>query len=198
MPAKSSFRKRIYTLPAFRADVQRVFDHPDGLRRAFRSGRVSRAFAEKLMLVVTAVNGCRYCRYGHSLAALSAGVSQAELQKILSLDLGDFPAEEASALAFAQHFAEANGQPDPAAWQRLAADYGPEAAGDILVFLRMITLGNLIGNTFDALLARIAGRPAPGSSLGNELSVLLGVFWLPPARLILRLFRPAAPASTGG
>ena len=32
----------------------------------------------------------------------------------------------------------------------------------------MITFGNLVGNTFDALLSRFAGKPAPGSSLDME------------------------------
>jgi hypothetical protein len=54
--------------------------------------------------------------------------------------------------------------------------------------LRMITFGSLLGNTFDALLSRIAGKPAAGSSLWNELSVLFGVLWMPFSRLLLRSF----------
>ncbi|RJP49489.1 MAG: carboxymuconolactone decarboxylase family protein [Anaerolineaceae bacterium] len=185
----ATFNKRIYTIPLFTADVKQIFDNMDTLRRAARGGRVSHAFAEKIMMAVTSVNGCRYCSYGHSRAALAAGVSEAELQKIMALDLGDFPESEAVALTFAQHYAESCCHPDPVAWQRLISYYGQETATDILTYIRMITFGNLLGNTFDALLSRLKGKPAPGSSLGSEVGVLLGAVWMPPTRLFLRLFR---------
>ncbi|MEW5872574.1 MAG: carboxymuconolactone decarboxylase family protein [Chloroflexota bacterium] len=184
----SSFNKRIYTIPTFKADVCRIFDHIDELRQAARGGRVNQAFAQKIMLVVSTVNGCRYCSYGHSRAALTAGVSESELQSLLALDLGAFPENEVVALTFAQHYAEAKGQPDPTAWQRVVAYYGEETAKDILAYLRMITFGNLLGNTFDALLSWLTGKPAADSSLGNELKILLGAVWMPPYRLIRRGF----------
>lgn len=183
-----SFSKRIYTFPAFKADVRLIFDHMDDLRQASRGGRINQAFAEKLMLVVSRVNGCRYCCYGHSRAALAAGVSETELQNLLALELEVFPTYEVTALTFAQHFAETNSQPDQSAWQRVVLYYGEETAHDILAYLRMITFGSLLGNTFDALLSRIAGKPAAGSSLWNELSVLFGVLWMPFSRLLLRSF----------
>lgn len=185
---RTPFNKRICTFSTFKADVEQIFDHIDDLRQAARGGRVSKAFAEKIMLVVSSVNGCRYCWYGHSRAALAEGVSETELQSLLALDLGTFPASEVTALTYAQHYAETNGQTDPLAWQRVVTYYGEQTARDILAYIRMITLGNLLGNTFDALLSRVAGKPAPGSSLWSELSVLLGAVWMPPFRLVLRAF----------
>lgn len=182
----AAFTRRIFTWQEFKSTVQEVFGRMDELRRAARGGRISRAFAEKLMLAVTRVNGCRYCAYGHSRAALAAGVPQEEIQCLLAGDLGCFPAEEAVGLAFAQHYAESRGQVDPAAWQRLVETYGEATAQDILPYLRMITFGNLYGNTFDALLSRLTGKPAPGSSLWSELGVLLGVFVLVPLALLKR------------
>jgi AhpD family alkylhydroperoxidase len=179
--------KRVFTIMEFNAGMQEIINHMGDLRRAAHAGRVSKAFAEKIMLVVSRVNGCRYCSYGHNRAALSAGVSETELQNLLSLDLGTFPINEVVALTFAQHYAEANSQPDPTAWQRVVAYYGEETANDILAYLRIITFGNLLGNTFDALLSRITGKPIPDSSLRSELGVLLGVFWVFPSRLLLRL-----------
>lgn len=184
----ASFQKRIYSFPAFRADVEQIFDHIDDLRQATRGGRVDKAFAEKIMLVVSCVNGCRYCCYGHSKAALTAGVSESDLQKLLALDLGTFPVNEVVALTFAQHYAEANGKPDATTWQRMVNYYGEDTANDILAYLRMITFGNLLGNTFEALRSRMTGKPAPNSSLRGELSVLLGAVWMPPYRLIRRMF----------
>ena len=185
----ATFNKRIYTLPALTADVKHIFDHMDALRSAARSGRVSRAFAEKIMMVVTSVNGCRYCSYGHSRAALATGISEAELRKLMALDLGNFPENEMVALTFAQHYAEFSCNPDPAAWQRFTSYYGGETANDILTYLRMITFGNLLGNTFDALLSRFTGKPAADSSLWSEVGVLLGAIWMPPARVFLQLFK---------
>lgn len=183
----TTFNKRIYTLPAFTIAIHDMLDHIDDLRAASRGNRINRAFAEKIMLTVTRVNGCRYCNYGHSRAALAAGVSETELQYLLSGELGAFPEHEAIALAFAQHYAESNCKPYPGAQERLLAYYGPETSRDILAYLRMITLGNLYGNTFDAILSRLAGKPAAQSRFLDEIGVILGVFVIMPFGIITRL-----------
>lgn len=174
------FRKRFYTLERFRADVAEVLAHWPQTRAAMRSGRVSKPFAERIMLAVTQINGCRYCQYGHARMALNAGVSQAEIEALAAGDLHQMPLEEQTALLFAQHFAETEGHPDPAAWQRLVDTYGAQTAADILAYIRLIMVGNLYGNTVDALLSRLAGHPAADSSSWAELRVLLwSIFGLP-------------------
>jgi len=185
----NAFSRRIYTWPEFITAARNVFCHMDDLRSAARAGRISKAFAEKIMLAVTRVNGCRYCAYGHTRAALAAGVAESELHQLMAGDLGGFPEQETIALAFAQHYAESACQPDSGAWQRVEAYYGAEPARDIQAYLRMITFGNLFGNTFDALLSRMGGGPASGSSLWSELGVLLGVFILVPVEMVKCLFR---------
>jgi len=182
-----AFEKSIYTLASFTDAVHEVFGHMDDMRTASRGGRLSKAFAEKIMLSVTRVNGCRYCSYGHSRAALAAGVSDAELHSLLAGELGDFPEMEAVALIFAQHYAESNCHPDPQAWQRLVDYYGPETARDILAYIRMITFGNLSGNTFDAFLSRLWGRPALHSSLWNEVGVIFGGIFIILGEMIFHL-----------
>jgi hypothetical protein len=42
----------------------------------------------------------------------------------------------------------------------------------------------LSGNTFDAFLSRLVGRSAPGSTLWQELGVLLGAFVLIPTEIV--------------
>lgn len=185
----ATFTKRIYNLPTFREDVRQVFAHLDDLREASRGKRISKAFAEKIMLAVTHVNGCRYCAYGHTRAALAMGAPEAELQKIMAGELGDFPEREVVALTFAQHYVESCCQPDPAAWQSVVAYYGSAAAWDIQAYLRMIVFGNLYGNTFDALLSRLAGKPAEGSSLWSELGVLQGGFVILPVEMLRRFIK---------
>jgi AhpD family alkylhydroperoxidase len=178
------FSRRIYTWSSLKIAVDDVFGHMEDLRQASRAGRVSRQFSEKIMLAVTRVNGCRYCAYGHTRAALAMGIPETELQKIMTGELGSFPEQEAVALAFAQHYAESACQPDPIARQRFLDYYGDETAQDILAYMRMITFGNLYGNTFDALLNRFSGAPAAGSSLWSELGVVLGVFLIVPGTML--------------
>jgi len=186
-PQKTYFDKRIYRPRTLIADLKEMVAHMDDLRAAARADRVDRAFAERIMLAVTEVNGCRYCSYGHTRAALHAGVTKEELRGLKIGDFDSLPDEQRVALLFAQHYAEQGGHPDPEARERLAATYGEETASDILAYIRMITLGNLLGNTFDAILSRFAGRPAEDSSLLSEIAVLLLVVLFVPVGLVIAL-----------
>jgi len=183
----SSFSKRIYDVGSYREAILDVLAHVDDLRAASRGGLVDRAFAERIMLAVTQVNGCRYCSYGHTRMALRAGMGEKEIRSLLAGDFADVPDAQLAAVVFAQHCAETGGNPDPDALRRVFDEYGPAGARDIMAYIRMITVGNLLGNTFDALLARIGGRPSMGSSIWQELGVLLGGLLFVPEGL-LRLF----------
>jgi AhpD family alkylhydroperoxidase len=110
------------------------------------------AFRERLMLAVTAVNGCRYCSYFHARQALQSGIESDEINRLLAGDVAGCPVEEAVAVLYAQHWAESNAHPDPEAVLRLQQTYGAEKAGAINVLLHIIRLGNLLGNTWDFLL----------------------------------------------
>lgn len=133
---------------------------------------IDHAFLERVMLAVSQVNQCRYCLYGHTRAALSAGVPGTEIARLLEGELGASPPEESVALLYAQHYAESNGDPDPDAIARLHTEYGESGAARIQAAIYMITLGNLLGNTFDGLISRLRGRPSPQGSLFSELATL--------------------------
>lgn len=183
---RAAFNKRLFTLATFTASVRDLFAHLDDLRGAVRQRRVSRALAEKIMLTVTRVNGCRYCSYAHTRMALKSGIDEAALLQLMSGEFKDVPAREVMALTFAQHYAEQRDRFEPDAWQRLAEVYGAEAARDMLAYIRLITFANLIGNTFDAVLSRFGGRPAPSSRFLEEISVLwLTIGLLPISALVL-------------
>jgi len=168
------FRRRIYHSPGeLVAAASEILHHSPDIKSARRSGTVNRAFAEKIMLAVTQVNDCRYCRFGHTKAALEAGVSEDEITRIARGDLAEFPQDETPGLLYAQHFAETGGAPDPAETTQLVNFYGEQTAAEIGAYIRMITAGNLLGNTFDALLSRFRRRPAPDSSVISEFSTLL-------------------------
>ena len=107
------------------------------------------------MLAVTAVNGCRHCSYFHTRQALRSGVSAQEIGRLLSADVANCPEDETVALMYAQHWAESDGCPDPEAVARLEQTYGAEKAEAIHLMLRMIRMGNLLGNSWDYLIYQV-------------------------------------------
>ena len=149
------FRKRHYQrFGDFRRDVG-VLLHGRREIKALSGGEpIDKAFQERLMLAVTEVNGCRYCAYAHARMALSAGLTQADVDALAGGSLDGAPPEQLPALLYAQHWAETDAEPEPDIRQRVLDTYGPEKARAIEQSLRMIRVGNLLGNTADHLLYR--------------------------------------------
>lgn len=148
------FPKRIYHNPIHLfQDVACLFNHASHARAR---GSVSPAFRERLMMAVTSVNACRYCARFHAQVALTTGISRAEIDQILEGEFNHAPEHEFPALLYAQHWAETNAQPDPAARAQFVQVYGDDTARAIERVLRMIRIGNLTGNTFDYILDRLS------------------------------------------
>ena len=147
------FKKRFYNNPKkFISDLLYPVKHRKLLKKASEEKLISAAFRERLMLAVTAVNGCRYCSYFHARQALKSGVSHEEISRLLSGDVTNCPEDEAAAVLFAQHWAESNTHPDPETVEQLRETYGADRAEAIEAYLHMIYLGNLLGNTWDYFL----------------------------------------------
>jgi AhpD family alkylhydroperoxidase len=153
-----AFRRRTYRgLADFLADLRFLIVNRHVVKKAMRSDVVSLRFRERLMLVVTEVNGCRYCSSYHSAQSIKAGLSSDELRLLLKGQIPeDSPAEEHVALAYARHWAETNARPVAEAVHHLVETYRDEKADMIHVILRMIRAGNLLGNTWDYFLHRIS------------------------------------------
>ena len=95
-------------------------------------------------------------------------------------DFAGLPLKAVVALDFARHYAEQEGHYDHIARERVVELWGVEATREILAYLRAISFGNLFGNTFDALLSQLRGRPASNSSLAAEIAVVaVGTFGVP-------------------
>ncbi|MBN2085099.1 MAG: carboxymuconolactone decarboxylase family protein [Anaerolineales bacterium] len=149
----NTFKRRIYhSVGEFLKDLRIILSRRKEIRPLMRGKVIAPAFRERLMLVVTAVNRCRYCSYAHARGALSKGIPQEEINALGNCMFAGSPAEEVQALFYAQHWAEANGEPDPAAREQAAAQYGEPIVRDMELALRMIRAGNLLGNTFDNIL----------------------------------------------
>ena len=122
-----------------------------------RSELVTDAFRERLMLAVTEVNQCRYCRTFHIGQAKGAGISKEEIDIYLRGTIpDDIPEEQKLAVCYARHWAETDANPDQDYMDQVWEEYGEGGFEVISMVLRMIRMGNLLGNTADYLLYRIS------------------------------------------
>jgi AhpD family alkylhydroperoxidase len=149
--------RRIYHgLGELLTDLRIIMSRRKEIRSLMRGEVIAPAFRERLMLVVTAVHRCRYCSYAHAREALSRGVSQAEIEALGKGMFEGSPSEEVPALLYAQHWAEANGEPEASVREQVVTRYGEQAVEMMELALRMIRVGNLAGNTFDYVLHRVS------------------------------------------
>lgn len=141
-------KRRTYRSPRqLLRDIRAVARRRSEMRSLMHGETLSAAFRERLMLAVTEVNQCRYCANHHAKQALVEGLSEAELQSLTEGEFDNSPAKERAALLYAQHWAEADGSPDKGARVRIVELYGAETAHAIDLALRVIRIGNLVGNT---------------------------------------------------
>ena len=157
------FKKRSLNWKTFQQLLYRTITN---MKNMGKTSGLSKEFMERIMLAVTSVNDCRYCTYYHTKIALESGCSDDEISEILGGDFSCADQDELPALAFAQHFAESHEQPSRKALKQLIKVYGVEKSQQIITACRMITMGNLFGNTLDAYINRFHGiLPEKGSPL---------------------------------
>ena len=171
MKNKNKFNKRTYHgLREALRDFSAMVKHRKQIRTLMRSDSLTEAFRERIMLTVTEVNGCRYCQYAHAKMALSAGLSASEIDSLSSGAFHHCPPEEVPALLFAQHWAEENGSPDSAMRKKMHSIYGENKTRDMELVMRMIHMGNLMGNTWDLLIYKLSfGKLGNASRMRTEL-----------------------------
>jgi AhpD family alkylhydroperoxidase len=168
----NEFKRRIYhSLSEVVADLKAIMARRDQMKPLMRGELIDAAFRERLMLAVTAVNGCRYCSYLHAKQALVEGMSSEEVKALQDGELANSPTEELAALLYAQHWAETRGKPEPAARRRVTERYGEEMVEAMELALRTIQMANLLGNTMDYTLYRVSfGRWGSSQSLKKVIS----------------------------
>lgn len=173
------FDKRIFTSRTLFADLGFLLGNIPALMRARRNPDLGRALAGKIMMVVTAINGCTYCTWFHAKEAAESGMSDEEISNMFNLQFeASATPHELPALLYAQHYTENDRMPDPQMTARLVEFYGEQTAHDVMLMIRVIYFGNLLGNTFDAFPARLKGQGAKESSALFEALFWLATFWL--------------------
>ena len=155
------FKKRVYSPRLFASDMAYLIKNVGLVAPLTKGQLISPAFRERLMLVITAVNQCRYCAAAHGALGRKAGIPDNVVAALLDGSLDQGPEEERPALHYAQTWAMTDGHPELEAREQLLAEYGPEKTALIEFVIRTIRVGNLSGNTLDAILHKIsAGRLA--------------------------------------
>lgn len=139
-----------------------------------KSKLIDKNFIERLQLAVTEVNGCPACSYQHTKIALRQGMSNEEIASFLSGGDNFIKPEEAKALMFVQHFAEAKGFPKKYAFEAVLKEYGKKQADIILSAAQLMIAGNFYGIPYSAFQSRIKGNSYSDSSIFYEIGMLLG------------------------
>jgi AhpD family alkylhydroperoxidase len=140
--------------------------------------------SERIMLAVTEVNGCEICSYAHTRRALDAGVTDAEVRSLLGGVTDGVPDRQLPGIAFAQHYADTHGHPDPRAWADLVDRYGTAQALCVLRAARLIMWGNALGIPLSSLRSRVRGSANPGGSTSREIGTLLGSALVTPVAVL--------------
>ena len=105
------FYKKIYSIQELYIALYKGLRTMKYMMRNKKSKQIDQNFIERIMLAVTQVNGCEICSYGHTKLALEQGMSNKEIQMLLSGNTEGIPSEEATAIFFAQHYADNRGNP---------------------------------------------------------------------------------------
>lgn len=156
----------------------------NNFRQAKKTGLLSEEFIKRIMLAVTEVNGCEMCSYEHTKTALEMGMSEKEIQQILTGQTDSYPPEESKAILFSQHYADTKGNPAKSAWKEIQTVYGEEKAMGILGATRIIMFGNSFGIAMSAFKSRLKGEKIESSSLGYELTMILSLLFTIPVGIL--------------
>lgn len=178
------FYKKVYSIGEGYDALYKGLRTVKYLVRNKKNGQISSKFIERIMLAVTEVNGCEVCTYGHTKIALEQGMSNEEIQDILSGTTEGIPGEEMKAILFAQHYADTKGMPSKETWETIQEYYGREQAMGILGAIRMIMIGNSYGIAYSALRSRLKGKPVEKTSFIYEIGMILSLFTFLPVAAI--------------
>jgi AhpD family alkylhydroperoxidase len=173
---------RTYTFAELLRDLRTLATRVPSLWSIWIGGRLPRALREQVIVAVAQVNACRMCEHAHTRMALEAGVSDAELAALESMDEDAFDRRTWLAIAHARERTKAGFADVPAGQQAaLQEALGAQTMSDVEDVARVMTVANRVANTLNALPDRRRGEPIPGSRLADEL--IINFLFLPGAWL---------------
>lgn len=171
------YDKPVWTLGALLGELPELPTHLARVATTSLGHPISGRLRERVMLAVTAVNRCFYCRVAHTAFARSEGLSDGEIQDILA---GVDPAEDAgesAALAYVRDLAHRGfASRDEVLWEQLRRYFTEGQRAAIDSSARVINVANRFGNTFDAARERLSGRCERTDASGLDLAVVSSLF----------------------
>ncbi len=176
-PDPNCFDKPVWTLGALLGELPTMPAHLARVATTSLGHPITGELRERIMLAVTAVNRCFYCRVAHTAFARSEGLMDLEIQEILSgAERPQDPAENA-ALSYVRDLARRGFTTrDEDLWERLLQHYTEPQRAAIDSSARVINLANRCGNTFDAARERLSGRCEKTGVSSLDLTVISSVF----------------------
>jgi AhpD family alkylhydroperoxidase len=171
---------RTYTLGELARDLRWVVSRLPSLWSIWMRERLPAGLREQIIVAVAQTNACRMCEHAHTRLALQAGVSDAELAALQSMNEAAFDRKTWLVLAHARQRTKAGFSPVcPEEEAALARVLGEQTHRDVEDVAHVMTVANRIANTLNALSDRLRGRPNPQSRLFDEL--VINLLFLPGA-----------------
>jgi AhpD family alkylhydroperoxidase len=187
--AFGGFKKRTITAPQLAGGVVSLVPELGTMYRVWFKHDIDPGFREELMLAVSKLNDCRYCSWGHHEWAQISGVPNEELAQLEQLDPAGFDRRKWLAISYVRALVKENFQRmQPELRRAMQHRYSAREIRQIELIARVMDMGNRGSNTWDAMLSRLRGVPAPGSRVIDEV-ILSGVFLATAPIVVLYLSR---------
>lgn len=140
------------------------------------------ALRETLMVAIARMNDSKYCSWAHHEWALIEGVPEEHLAGIEQADASRFDARTKIALAFVHELvANRFDKVTAATTRKMNTHFSSEEIEEITLVAKVMDFANRSSNTFDALISRLAGKPAARGRVLDEVVMSTAFLWvLPP------------------
>jgi AhpD family alkylhydroperoxidase len=162
-------RKRTISAVEFVGEAARKMSESSSIK-AIYDGRLDEDFREVLMVAVAFQNQAPYCNWGHRTWASLAGVSDEDLGKIEELHVDELDPQVATAVMYVRALVSSDWQNAPSDLRQQMQEYFTwREIEDIELIARAMDISNRGGNTWDAMLSRLNGKPVEDSDLLSEI-----------------------------
>lgn len=183
------FKKRTMTAPQFVGSLASLLPELRTLYEVWGRNELDPGFREELMLAVSQLNDCRFCTWGHHEWAQISGVSNEELAQLESLDPSGFDRRKWVAIAYVRALVKRDFKGvQPELRRAVQHKFSPQEIRQIELVARVMDIGNRGSNTWEAMVSRLRGKPAPDGRILDEL-VLSGAFLATAPIVLLYLSR---------
>jgi AhpD family alkylhydroperoxidase len=185
------FKKRTITAAQLARRIASLVPEFGTMYRVWLKQEIDPGFREELMLVVSQLNGCRFCSWGHHEWAQISGVPDEELARLEQLDPSGFDRRKWLAISYVRALVKEDfKRVQPGLRRAMQHKYSPEEIRQIELIAKVMDVGNRGSNTFDAMLSRLKGVPAADSRIIDEV-ILSGAFLAIAPMVVFHLSRTA-------